>query len=87
MALPHQAIILCFTSTGHGAAAWIMWRSEDTSYLSRTCLVRQGQEAVELGGHHVRVVTRYFSISWSISSGIHLSITTTVCSRWMDAPE
>ena len=35
MALPHHSIILCLTSTGHGAAAWIMCRSDDTSYLAR----------------------------------------------------
>ena len=33
------------------------------------------------------LVTWYFSMSWSISSGTHLSISTTVWPRWMEAPE
>ena len=33
------------------------------------------------------VVTRYCSMSRSISSGSHLSITTMVWPRWIEAPE
>ena len=33
---PHHSIICSFTGTGHGAAAWMMVSSDDTSYASRT---------------------------------------------------
>jgi hypothetical protein len=31
MESPHQASMPRFTSIGQGAAAWIMWRSDETS--------------------------------------------------------
>ena len=33
---PNHSIICFFTLTGHGAAAWMTHRSDDTSYLART---------------------------------------------------
>ena len=86
MAVPHQSIIWCLTSTGHGAAAWIMWRSDDTSYWFRVSSGR-ARSRWNWVGTMWEVVTRYFSISCSISSGIHLSMRTTVWPRWMEAPE
>jgi len=58
------AIIRCFTSIGR-AAAWIMCAA--TSVVARHS--SGGQQAVELRGHHVRVVTPWRSMSASISSG------------------
>ncbi len=86
MALPHHSIILYFTSTGHGAAAWIMCSREDMSYLVR---VSSGSASSRWNwvGTMCELVTLYFSMSWSISSGTHLSISTTVWRRWMEAPE
>src|SRR5580704_1281177 len=86
MALPHHSIILYLTSTGQGAAAWIMWRREDMSYF---VLVASGRANRRWNwvGTMCEQVTLYFSISCSISSGTHLSITTMVWPRWIDAPE
>ncbi len=86
MALPHQSIILYLTSTGQGAAAWIMCRREDTSYLLRVSSGR-ARSRWNWVGTMCEVVTRYCSMSRSISSGIHLSMSTTVWPRWMEAPE
>ena len=33
---PHHSIIARLTSAGQGAAAWMMWRSDDMSYFLRT---------------------------------------------------
>ena len=86
MALPHHSIILYLTSIGQGAAAWIMCWREDRSYLLRVSSGRASRRWNWVGTMW-ELVTLYFSMSWSISSGIHLSISTTVWSRWMDAPE
>ena len=86
MESPHHSIILCFTSTGHGAAAWIMCCSEDMSYLFRVSSGRASSRWNWVGTMW-EVVTLYCSMSWSICSGIHLSISTTVWPRWTEAPE
>ena len=84
MALPHQAIILCLTSIGHGAAAWIMWRRDVTSYLPRTSS-GSASRRWNWVGTMCEVVTRHSSMSRSMSSGSHLSISTIVWPRWMEA--
>ena len=86
MALPHHSIILCLTSTGQGAAAWIMCRRDERSYLFRVSSGRASRRWNWVGTMW-EVVTWYCSMSWSISSGIHLSMSTTVWPRWMEAPE
>ena len=65
---------------GHGAAAWIMWRSEDTSYLSRTSS-GSASRRWNCVGTMCEVVTRRSSMSRSMSSGSHLSMRTIVCPR------
>ena len=74
---PHQSIIRRFTSGGHGAAACTMQRVDDTSYLARTSSGRASSRWNWVGTMWL-VVTLCSSMSWSIPSGDHLSMTTTV---------
>ena len=70
---PHQSIILRFTSIGHGAAAWIAYVIDDTSYFARTssgsCSMRWN-----CVGTMCVCVQPYCSISASVCSGSHLSM-------------
>ena len=61
-----------------------MWRSEDTSYLSRTSS-GSASRRWNWVGTMCEVVTRRSSMSRSMSSGSHLSISTMVCPRCSEA--
>ena len=82
---PHQLIIARLTSGGHGAAAWTMCRSDDTSYFAFTSSGRASSRTNWVGTMWV-FVTRYRSMSSSIPSGVQWSITTTVWPMWIAPP-
>ena len=63
-----------------------MCRSDDTSYRARVSSGR-ARSRWNWVGTMCEVVTRYSSMSRSISSGSHLSMTTMVWPRWIEAPE
>ncbi len=63
-----------------------MWRSDDRSYLERTSSGRASSRWNWVGTM-CDVVTLYCSISCSMCSGSHLSISTTVWPKLIDAPE
>ena len=86
MALPHHSIILCLTSTGHGAAAWIMCCSEDMSYLARVSSGR-ARSRWNWVGTMCEVVTRYCSMSREHLLGDPLVHQHHGVARWIDAPE
>ena len=72
------------TSAGHGAALWIIARSDDGVVLGPD-LLGQREQPVELGRHHVRCGSPGArSIRRSISSGVQRSISTTVWPRWIE---
>src|SRR5437588_5230630 len=64
-------------STGQGAAAWITWRHDDTSYLA---FVSSGRASMRwnMVGTMCEVVHRYRWPKARVGSAPHLSIRTTV---------
>ena len=62
-----------------------MWRSDDTSYFALASSGTPSRRTNWVGTMCV-LVTRYLSISRSMSSGAHLSITTSVCPMWIAEP-
>ena len=82
---PHQSSIARLTSFGHGAAPWIIERSDETSYLARTSS-GSASSRVNCVGTMWLCVTLYRSIRRSISSASKRSISTTLCPSWIEMP-
>ena len=74
---PHQSIIACFTSTGHGAAAWTTAFRLDTSYSARSASESLSMRT-NIVGTNWAWVTWCCSMRASASAGSNRSITTTV---------
>ena len=74
---PHHSIIWRLIVGGHGAAACTMCRSDDTSYCAFTSSGSASRRWNCVGTMWL-FVTPYFSMSCSMRSGVHLSISTTV---------
>ncbi len=74
---PHHSIIWRLISGGHGAAACTMWRSDDMSYCAFTSSGSASKRWNCVGTMWL-FVTPYFSMSCSMRSGVHLSMSTTV---------
>ena len=70
---------------GHGAAPWIIARSDDTSYFARTSSGRASSR-VNCVGTMWLCVTWYRSMRRSISSASKRSISTAVCPSWIEMP-
>src|SRR5688500_10736029 len=81
---PHHSIIACFTGTGHGAAAWTMASSDDTSAFARTSSGSLSSRE-NIVGTIWQLVTLYFSTSSRNCAGSKRSITITVPPRRIDA--
>ena len=74
---PHHSIIVRFTSTGHGAAAWTASCNDERSYFVRASSGSFSMRTNIVGTHWL-CVTRYFSIAarvnpWSCSARISSS--------------
>ena len=74
---PHQSIIACFTSGGHGAAAWTATCTPETSYFARTASASFSIRT-NIVGTACRCVTPYCSMAASMPSASKRSIITTV---------
>ena len=68
---------------GQGAAACTMQRHEETSWRARTSSGSASRRWNCVGTMWL-VVTRYFSMSSSMPSGVHLSISTTGWPMWSE---
>ena len=71
------------TSSGHGAAPWIIARNDFRSYLAFTSSGSASRRWNWVGTMWLWV-TAYRSISRSISSGDQWSISTAVCPSWIE---
>ena len=77
MTSPHHSIIRRLVSTGQGAAAWTMERSDDTSAAARTSSGSWSRR-LNMVGTMWEVVTRRRSMSSSAPSAVQRSMSTAV---------
>ena len=83
---PHQSIMACLVSMGHGRRAHGSCGGARRGRSACGRLVGKASSRWNCVGTMCEVVTLYCSISLSIPSGSHLSMSTTVWPRCSDAP-